>query len=134
MCGSLGCSLRSLPALVPTWCIRNTSTCAHSSLAKGDFVCAGFASCHPARWILFVTPSSSSLAPLGLGPCVGCSTYVLIQSFFHQIPVTAFTTTSFTCWLPPPSSYPWQFSRLFLRTGDHSLINCVFISFVLLWI
>ena len=65
MCGSLRRSLRSLPALVPTWCIRNTSTCAHSSLTKGDFVCAGFASCHPARWILFVTPSSSSLAPWG---------------------------------------------------------------------
>jgi len=25
MCGSLGCSLRSLPALVPTWCIRKTA-------------------------------------------------------------------------------------------------------------
>ena len=33
--------------------------------------------------------------------------------------------------LGPPSSYPWQFSRLFLRKGDHALINCVFFSFVL---
>ena len=72
--------------------------------------------------------------PLGLRCCVGFFTHVLIQSFFQQIPVTAFTTTSFTCWLSPPSSYPWQFSRLFLRTGDHTLINCVFFSFVLLWI
>jgi len=79
MRGSLRRSLHSLPALVPAWCIRNTSTGRGSSLAKGVFCCAGFASCHPARWILFVTPSSSSLAPLGLGPCVRCSTYVVVQ-------------------------------------------------------
>ncbi len=79
MRGSLRRSLHSLPALVPAWCIRNTSTGRGSSLAKGVFCCAGFASRHPARWILFVTPSSSSLAPLGLGPCVRCSTYVVVQ-------------------------------------------------------
>ena len=30
--------------------------------------------------------------------CDGFLTHVLIQSFFQQIPVTAFTTTSFTWW------------------------------------
>jgi len=89
MCGSLSCSLRSLPALVPTWCIRNTSTAAALLWQREFFCCAGFASCHPAGWILFVTPLSSSLAPLGLGSCVRCSTYVVVQP--HQ---TIFNTDS----------------------------------------
>ena len=42
MRGSLGCLLRTLSALVPAWCIRNTSTCAHSSLERGDFLLCWF--------------------------------------------------------------------------------------------
>ena len=82
MCGSLRCSLRSLPALVPTWCIRNTSTGRGSSLVRGDFLLCWFCFM-PTRQMDFVRHSFVVLTcPMGLGPCVGCSTYVVVQP--HQ--------------------------------------------------
>ena len=56
MCGSLGCSLRSLPALVPTWCIRNTSTGRGSSLTKRVFLLCWFCFM-PSRRVDFVRHS-----------------------------------------------------------------------------
>ena len=79
MCGLLGCSLRSLPALVPTWCTRNTSTGRGSSLRKEVFLLCWFCFM-PTRQMDFVRSSFVVLTcPMGLGPCIGCSTYVLIQ-------------------------------------------------------
>jgi len=79
MCGSLGCSLRSLPALVPTWCIRNTSTGRGSSLTKGVFLLCWFCFMS-SRQMDFVRHSFVVLTcPMGLGSCVRCSTYVVVQ-------------------------------------------------------
>jgi len=56
MCGSLGCSLRSLTAFVPTWCTRNTSTGRGSSLTKRVFLLCWFCFM-PSRRVDFVRHS-----------------------------------------------------------------------------
>lgn len=57
MCGSLGCSLAFTSRVRSHMMPSHTSTCAHSSLGRGVFFCAGSASGAP-RQVYFVRHSS----------------------------------------------------------------------------
>ena len=120
MRGSLGCLLRALSALVPAWSIRNTSTAAALLWQREFFYCAGFASCQPARWILFVPPLSSSLAPWGSARVLVVQPMCwsnLTCRFSTTIPAMSLISHSFVVSASPSTLTPWP-----IRSNNVSIV------------
>jgi hypothetical protein len=72
----------------------------------------GYGTCVPTPRIAADSHSPFFIFAFALAyiPCVDLG-------FQSAVPVMAFTTASFTCWLSPPSSYPQQFPPFHVITG-----------------